>query len=75
MFRRVAFSFDSHNSDHVKPLGLLINLHFKLSSTRGLLADLSESHVRHVFDHVKLRLDHVRLRVELPCSRATTPDR
>ena len=70
MFDCVAFSFDLHNRDHVKPLELLISFRFKLSSIRRILLNLIDDHVKHVFEHVKLRRDHVKLRLKLPCSGA-----
>jgi len=70
MFDGVAFSFDLHNRDHVKPLELLISLCFKLSSIRGILLNLIDDHVKHVFEHVKPRRAHVKHCWKLPCSGA-----
>ena len=72
MFDWVALGFDLHNRDHVKALPLLISFRFKLPSIRGILLNLIDDHVKHVFEHVKLRRDHVKLRLELPCSDAIT---
>jgi len=66
----VGFSFDLHNRDHVKALELLISFRFKLPGIRGILPNLIDDQVKHVFTHVKLRHDHVKLRLELPCSDA-----
>jgi len=63
MFDFVAFSFDLHNRNHVKPLELLLSFCFKLPSIRGLLLNLIDDHVKHVFEHVKLCR-------KLPCSGA-----
>ena len=67
MFDCAALSLDLHNRDHVKALALLISFRFKLPSIRGILLNLVDDHVKHVFEHVKLRSDHVKLRSELPC--------
>jgi hypothetical protein len=44
---------------------LLTSLCFKLSSIRGILLNLIDDHVKHVFEHVKVCS-------ELPCLRAIT---
>ena len=59
MFDCVAFSFDLHDSKHVKPSELLISFCFKLSSIRGILLNIIDDHVKHVFEHVKLKRDRV----------------
>jgi hypothetical protein len=70
MFDCVGFSFDLQNRDHVKALELLISFRFKLPCIRGILPNLIDDHVKHVFGHVKLRRDHVKRRRKLPCSGA-----
>ena len=65
-----SFPLRGHNRDHVKALELLISFRFKFPGIRGILPDLIDDHVKHVFEHVKLRRDHVKLRLELPCSDA-----
>jgi hypothetical protein len=44
---------------------LRISFSFKLSSTRRILLNLVDDHVKHVFDHVKLSR-------KLPCTNAIT---
>jgi hypothetical protein len=47
-----------------------ISFRFKLAGIRGMLPNLIDDYVKHVFEHVKLRRDHVKLRRKLPCSDA-----
>ena len=61
MFDCMAFSFDLHKRDRVKPLELLISFRVKLSGIRRILLNLIDDHVKHVFEHIKLRCDHVNL--------------
>ena len=70
MFDCVAFSFDFHNRDHVKPFELRISFRFKLPNIRGILLNLIDVHVKHMVEPVKLRRDHVKHHQKLPCSGA-----
>ena len=72
LFDYVAFNLNLQNRDHVKALQLLIRFRFKLPGIRGILPNLIDDQVKHVFEHVKLRRDHVKLRGEPPCLRAIT---
>jgi hypothetical protein len=68
MFDCVAFSLDLQNRDHVKALQLLSRFRFKLPGICGILPNLIDDQVKHVFEHVKLRRDHVRLPQNSPAS-------
>ena len=59
MFDCVAFSLALQNRDHVKALQLLSRFRFKLPGIRGILPNLIDDQVKHVFEHVKLRRDRV----------------
>jgi len=65
VFDSLAFDSDLHNHDHVTLFDLRISFSFKLSSTRRILLNLVDDHVKHVFDHVKLSR-------KLPCTNAIT---
>ena len=76
MFDCVAFSLDLQNRDHVQALQLLIRFRLELPGIRGILPNLIDDQVKHVFEHVKLRRDHVRLAQNSPAyarSRQASP--
>jgi len=67
VFDSFAFDPDLHDRDHVRLFDSLISFRFELSSSRRILPDLVDDHVKHVFDHVRLSL-------KLPCSDEITSD-
>ena len=62
MFDCDGFSFDLHTRDHVKLLELLISFGVKLPGIRGILPNLIDYLVKHLFEHVKHVFDRVKLR-------------
>jgi len=67
MFDSLTFDPNLHDRDHVRLFDSLISFRFELSSSRRILPNLIDDHVKHVFDHVRLSL-------KLPCSDEITSD-
>ena len=67
MFDALAFDSDLHAHDHVTLFDPRISFRFELSSSRRILPNLVNDHVKHVFDHVELSR-------KFPCANAINSD-
>jgi hypothetical protein len=67
MFDSLAFDRDLRDHDHVRLFDSRSSFRSELSSSRRILPNLVDDHVKHAFDHVKLSR-------KLPCANAITSD-